>query len=209
VFLSRILMNWDQARNPYNWHRALWRLFPGQPGEARGGYDENRSGFLFRIEDYQTGRPAVMMTQSPIAPKAEIEGMRVLRCSKPFEPVLRQGERLQFLLTANPTRKITDEASRGKPRVEREKCRVPLIREEDQRDWLVRKLNGAARLNALEVRTERLLYFRKKEAGKIVPVTFEGVLRVEDGEAFLHLMRNGIGPAKAFGCGLMLVRRVH
>ncbi len=26
--------------------------------------------------------------------------------------------------------------------------------------------------------------------------------------AFVGLLENGIGPAKAFGCGLMLVRRV-
>jgi CRISPR system Cascade subunit CasE len=205
MYLSRVVMDWEQARNPYGWHRALWRLFPGHPGETRSTHEEARSGFLFRIEEYKTGRLAVVMMQSSIAAKPGAEGVHVVRYSKPFEPALRRGDKLHFLLTANPTRKITDEASRD----EREKCRVPLIREEDQRGWLVRKLNGGARLDAFEVRTERPLYFRKKEAGKIVPVTFEGVLRVEDGDSLLHLIKNGIGPAKAFGCGLMLVRRVR
>ncbi len=35
-----------------------------------------------------------------------------------------------------------------------------------------------------------------------------GVLRVTDVEPFTDCLLNGIGPAKAFGCGLMLVRRV-
>jgi hypothetical protein len=38
------------------------------------------------------------------------------------------------------------------------KCRVPLIREEEQRAWLACKLNGAAELETLELRTERPLY---------------------------------------------------
>jgi hypothetical protein len=50
---------------------------------------------------------------------------------------------------------------------------VPLIREEEQRAWLARKLNGAAELQTLELRTERSLYFRKKVTGKIVSVTLK------------------------------------
>jgi CRISPR system Cascade subunit CasE len=37
---------------------------------------------------------------------------------------------------------------------------------------------------------------------------FEGELQVTDPEAFLSALLNGIGPAKAFGCGLLLVRRL-
>lgn len=36
---------------------------------------------------------------------------------------------------------------------------------------------------------------------------FDGELQVTDPERFLPALRNGIGPAKAFGCGLLLVRR--
>jgi CRISPR system Cascade subunit CasE len=35
----------------------------------------------------------------------------------------------------------------------------------------------------------------------------EGVLHVDDVEAFLGMVRGGLGRAKAFGCGLMLIRR--
>jgi CRISPR system Cascade subunit CasE len=37
---------------------------------------------------------------------------------------------------------------------------------------------------------------------------YEGVLMVEDPELFLQMLVSGVGPSKAFGCGLMLVRRV-
>jgi CRISPR/Cas system-associated endonuclease Cas1 len=53
------------------------------------------------------------------------------------------------------------------------------------------------------------LYFRKgKRAGKLVTCTFEGVLRVDDPERLTILLENGVGPARAFGCGLLLVRRL-
>jgi len=37
--------------------------------------------------------------------------------------------------------------------------------------------------------------------------SFEGLLEVQSGEDLLELMQKGIGPAKAFGCSLLLVRR--
>jgi len=39
-------------------------------------------------------------------------------------------------------------------------------------------------------------------------VDFEGVLQVTDPILLVEALFNGIGPAKAFGCGLMLVRRI-
>lgn len=39
-------------------------------------------------------------------------------------------------------------------------------------------------------------------------VDFDGELQVTDPELFQTMLFNGIGPAKAFGCGLMMVRRM-
>ncbi|ABA88214.1 CRISPR processing complex protein CasE [Syntrophotalea carbinolica DSM 2380] len=39
-------------------------------------------------------------------------------------------------------------------------------------------------------------------------VDFDGVLQVNNSELFQAMLFNGIGPAKAFGCGLMMVRRM-
>jgi len=37
---------------------------------------------------------------------------------------------------------------------------------------------------------------------------FDGSLTVSDESAFIALLRSGIGPAKAFGCGLLSVAPV-
>jgi CRISPR system Cascade subunit CasE len=42
----------------------------------------------------------------------------------------------------------------------------------------------------------------------LTTLDFEGVLEVVDPGSFLSSLLGGIGPAKAFGCGLMLIRRV-
>jgi CRISPR system Cascade subunit CasE len=53
------------------------------------------------------------------------------------------------------------------------------------------------------------LYFRKDgEAGKIVAVTFDGLLRVVDPALLWQQMQQGIGPAKSFGCGLLSIMQV-
>lgn len=84
-----------------------------------------------------------------------------------------------------------------------------LIREEEQRTWLERKLAGAAAIEAATLQPRAPLYFRKgNRAGKLVAITFEGVLQVLDSTLMLSLLENGIGPAKGFGCGLLLVRKL-
>jgi CRISPR system Cascade subunit CasE len=208
MILSRITVDWRNAANPYDIHCALWRLFPGQPKEARENFAATRAGFLFCIEALAVGRGAMVLMQSATPPVPEAEGARVLRLSNPFDPVLQTGQRLGFLLTANAVKTIADESGRLNDKGEIKKCRVPLLREEERRTWLARKLDGAAELENVELRTDRPLYFRKQGVGKIAPVTFEGVLRVTDGVKLVHHLTNGIGPAKAFGCGLMLVRRL-
>jgi CRISPR system Cascade subunit CasE len=43
---------------------------------------------------------------------------------------------------------------------------------------------------------------------ELATVDFEGTLEVADPARFLDALVRGVGPAKAFGCGLMLVRRI-
>ncbi len=53
----------------------------------------------------------------------------------------------------------------------------------------------------------RALPQKKRDAG-FSSVDFEGEIEVTDTELFTKALFDGIGPAKGFGCGLMLVRRV-
>lgn len=206
MYISRVEIPWSAARNPYDFHRQLWRLFPGELREIRRACEENRQSFLFRIEKRLPGCPARLLVQSRRSPDATV-GLAVLG-SREFDPEPIAGQRLAFLLTANPIKTITDTQRESKPGKKAEKCRVPLLREEEQRDWLARKLDGAAEVEAVSVLPHPPLYFRKGgRGGKLVTVTFEGVLRVLDGPALGRQLQNGVGPAKGFGCGLMLVKR--
>lgn len=207
MFLSRVEIPWDRARNPYEYHRQLWHLFPGETKETRRRADDSRSGFLFRVEDHRPGRPVRLLVQSRQAPHATA-GIHVVG-TREVHPRPSLGQRLAFLLTANPIKTIADAEREGKPGKKSDKCRVPLIREDHQREWLLRKLAVGAEVEAANVLPHPPLYFRKgNRGGKLVNSTFEGVLRVRDPNALAMLLENGIGPAKAFGCGLLLVRRI-
>ncbi|MDR4476039.1 MAG: type I-E CRISPR-associated protein Cas6/Cse3/CasE [Nitrospira sp.] len=207
MFLSRVEIPWEFARNPYDFHRQLWRMFPGEPKETRSNDEAARQGFLFRIEANPIGRPACLLVQSRREPEAT-SGMVVMG-TREFHPQPVSGERLAFLLTANPVRTITDNQRDTKPNKKWEKCRVPLIREKDQRDWLSRKLADVAEVVAANVLPHPPMYFRKgNHSGKLVTITFDGLLTVNDPLRLTELLEQGVGPAKGFGCGLLLVRRV-
>lgn len=207
MFLSRVEVAWPKARNPYDLHRAVWDLFPGEPRESRRAFEQNRQGFLFRVEASKPGQVARLLVQSRRAPLAITEHASVLGVRE-FGPQPAPGQRLAFLLTANPIKTIVDHERSPREGGAPKKCRVPLIREQEQRDWLARKLKDAAVIKAASLQMHPPLYFRKNGAGKIVPVTFEGILTVDQPELLGTLLENGIGPAKGFGCGLLLLRRI-
>lgn len=212
MFISRLEMPWQTARNPYQVHREIWRLFPGEARETRRERDEERQGFLFRIEDYRAGYPTRLLVQSHRQPQPVTSS--TLAGSREFNPQPQVGQRLAFVLTANPIKTVTDVEAETKPdkrpnKKGKFKCRVPLISEEEQLTWLAGKLEEAATIEALTVLPHPPLYFRKgNQGGKLMIVTFEGVLQVNAPNHLIRMLQNGIGPAKAFGCGLMLVRRV-
>lgn len=207
MFLSRVEIPWEFARNAYNLHRQLWKLFPGEEREARKRNDDVRQGFLFRVEENPTGRPARLLVQSRRTPEVALGVVIIGTREIQARPVA--GQRLAFLLTANPVKTIADAQREAKHDKKSEKCRVPLIKEEDQREWVARKLASAGEIEVANVMPHAPIYFRKgNRGGKLATVTFDGVLRVNDPIRLAELLENGVGPAKGFGCGLLLVRRL-
>ncbi len=181
MFISRVEIPWPDVQNPYEIHRRLWRLFPGEARETRQQLQELRDGFLFRLEAYQTGRPVRILVQSRQRP-TPMTPIQVVGCRE-FAPQPQVGQRLAFILTA-------------------------LVDEEHQRAWLKRHLAAAAGVETMSVLPHAPLYFRKgSQGGKLLIATFEGVMQVSEPAELARLLENGIGPAKAFGCGLLLVRR--
>lgn len=201
MYLSKVLIKGAACRNPYEIHRELWKLFPNNADAKRD--------FLFRLESAEHTFAEILM-QSFRQPEQSHPSARILAC-KEYPIPLRKDKQLSFLLVANPVKKIDDESGRVNAKGAPKKCRVPLMREEDQHAWIVRKFQGAAILEKLIVDPVLPLRFRKnieKQSGKIQPVSFRGILKVNDPAILQYLIRYGIGPAKAFGCGLLSLASV-
>lgn len=207
MYLSKIVLKWPACRNPYHWHRDIWRLFPGK-------YDSKRN-FQFTCINRRPGQNLSMLLFSLEKPEL-INTPEIILASKPksLENLsFKTGQRLHFLLTANPTKIVTEQTA------EKRKVRVPLIKPEHQEKWLKKKFQGSAEIENVISQNEAPLYFsRHRKAGKIVPVLFEGVIKVIDPAKLKEKIYvkfdkdgrycSGIGPAKAFGCGLLLIKPI-
>lgn len=84
-------------------------------------------------------------------------------------------------------------------------CRRWLIRRAQTNGFLVDE--DALRVDGYRAHAERRQLPRNQQL-RFSTVDFSGVLTVTDPEPFRAALIAGIGPAKAFGCGLLLVRRL-
>ncbi len=216
MYLSKLVINprSRQAQrdlsNMYELHRTIMRGFPERlpPGER----------VLYRLEIAPRTGEAVVLVQSQTPPdwrsvgRSESYFLSTPQV-KPFEMKIRKGQVLRFRLHANPTVKTWSRTT-GK------KTRVPLVREERQIAWLVRKGTqggfriltegpGVPQVRVVEI-GKRSGWSRgdgKKNRLLIYVVQFDGFLEVTDPDPFLEAVRSGIGPAKGFGCGLLSLSR--
>ena len=113
-----------------------------------------------------------------------------------------EGSKWFFRLTANPTIAMHLEGGqRGKIKA------ITVIPK--QREWLIKqgvKKGFLVQENQFDVVQSEWRTIKKE--GKeilILAVTFEGVLRVTDAEAFCQTLTKGIGREKAYGMGLLTV----
>ncbi len=197
MYLSRVYVAWPKSRNAYTLHKALWELFPNRPDDDRD--------FLFRVEREKAGQGAILLMQSREEPADADEAIEV-QATRPYMLSLSKGQRIRFLLKANPVKTIKDVKGRKNSKGEVKSCRVPLIREEEQLRWLARKLDGIVNLEEVQVSPCLPMYFKKStHAGKIVPVRYEGIGILIDPKAFSTILESGLGPAKSLGCGMLSV----
>lgn len=202
MYLSKILIIGDACRNPYDIHQTLWRLFPNTGGATRD--------FLFRIEHSELTRAEILMQSETMPESPSMANVKILAW-KEYRLVLNPSQKLRFLLIANPIKTINDEAERKKITGETKKCRVPLIKEDDQKLWVERKFQDSVSFETFTIEPIRPIRFykaREERVGKIQPVSFQGILNVKNVEGVKKLIEKGIGPAKAFGCGLLSLAKV-
>jgi len=191
-------------------------------------------GVLFRADVGDNLNRVIVYVQSAVKPDwAFLDGRRDYLYGNVDNPAckeitstyqqLQNDQVLSFRLRANPTKRIA-KSLKGK--------RVGLLREKEQLAWLIRKgqerekgqaggfelltkcikdENGEIQqIPRVNVQPEGKQNWHKKEGGHShntthLAVRFDGLLRITDAEAFRQTLARGIGPAKAFGFGLLSI----
>ncbi len=201
-------------------HRLMWTIMPETIQRDR---PSGESPFLWRAAEQNR---YYMLGPRPVdeSPFFRIE-------TKPFQPNFAPGDRLAFDLRVNATanrktgvapdgraerqrvdvaidRMRADEAH-GATAAERAERREPAAKAAAE-EWLkAREKRDGYRLDAMKLVAYRaeMLPRRGGRPARIGVFDLQGLLVVEDPAAFLRRVLAGFGRAKAFGCGLMLLRR--
>jgi CRISPR system Cascade subunit CasE len=222
MYMSRITLRADHGHlgrmaemvggGGYRTHQALWRLFEVAPDVQRD--------FLYRQEP-QGGMPRFLMV-SRRRPQ-DREGLWSVE-SKDYAPQLNVGQRLAFSLRVNPVVTRSDENRhqhrhdvvmdlKKRLRSEEEtRLRQAELVQQAAWEWLLPRAEkaGFSVISESFLAEEYRQHELRKNKGK--PIRFStvdcnGVLTVTDVAQMTETLFNGIGPSKAFGCGLLLVRR--
>jgi CRISPR system Cascade subunit CasE len=201
-------------------HQWVWKLFPADQGTPRE--------FLFRRAD-RDGLPLYYVV-SKRAPQTADTAWRIQ--TQAYAPQLRTGMRLRFDLRANPV--VAGHNEQGK-HVRHDvvmQAKTKLLRERGLPHWKDWQGDDKPALQGLIfgtcaawLKTQAIRYGFDFEDEAITvdaytrhrgkrgdvqfsTVDFGGELQVKDATAMTQALLQGIGRAKAFGCGLLLVRRV-
>ena len=227
MYLSRLEINPRNREvrrdlsDVYQMHRTVMSAFP----DVKDGQEARADlAVLYRIEIAGRGGGVVLMVQSRAQPcwthltpdylsdsDGEV-GNPATRDMTNVLAALHERQVLRFRLRANPTKKI--ETKSGPDGRRQNGRRVDLRTETQQLEWLSRRAEQAGfglipvypGSNVPEVRVgagERLL--GKGRQLTLVSVLFEGLVEVTDPDRFRCAIADGIGPGKAFGCGLMSI----
>lgn len=184
-------------RDVYDWHQAVWKAFPGR--------DDQQRDFLTRLDERDDGfRLLIVSPEIPTRPDwCPPDAWQ----TKPIPETYFSKRRYAFQLCANPTKKVTKLGPDGQPT--KNGKRVPLHTREEYVAWMQRKAEqGGFVIEADTLRTiqqGRENFQKKGAAGTHTAVEFQGVLTVTDPDKFHETFTRGIGSAKSFGFGLLVI----
>lgn len=210
MYLSRLQLNSSNRTvwrtlidQPYKLHQFVMQGFPD-------GVKREDANILYHLE--ANDQVITLLVQSDISPDWASLDSKLLLPTNPFDlipnPAIRQivglplesGRVFSFRLRANPTIKKVRRDEKGE---RYNSNRVPLVHEDKQLAWLEKKAKQSG-FCLLEVYSN--LEEKQTDYGKrltLFTVQFTGRLRITDPAAFQAALIKGIGPAKAFGCGLL------
>ena len=189
--------DWDDQRAL---HRAVMALFPAS---LPGAEQERRaaSKILFRVDETATGR--VILIQSLVAPTHAPSSAKIkaVHCGT----AMTTGIPVRFRVAVNAVMRCRrpDGKHRDAP-----------LREDQVDGWLLGKLAGAL-TNVTVLNSTRSVYGADRKGLKkglltaLQVDTTDGVGMVDDPERLLNLVVDGVGRAKAYGCGLLTVSPIR
>ena len=185
MFLTKIIISQRQAlsifrKNNYDWHRFLWKSFP----------NENERNFLFRTDETRDKIMIFMFSKTePV--KQDIGDWE----TRQFPSSFFDQNRYQFKIKVNPTYQ-----KNGK--------RHSFKNEEEINNWITKKATKSGfeiqNLSVKQIIEET--FYKKNHKGKHLQADLEGILQVTNKEKFKQTIKEGLGPAKAFGHGLLMLK---
>lgn len=224
MFFSRATLRAHAARRPEYWqltqngylgHQLAWSLFSDH-------YDRERD-FLYRWETDQAAPVLyIVSAREPL----DKDGLFEIR-TKPYHPALTESQPLAFSLRANAVVKrrdardrqqvhdvVMDLKSELRQKGEWENSRLTQadLVQQAGAQWLISRAEQYGfHVPAGMVRAESYQKheFKKARGGRtvtFVTIDFQGRLDVRDPDLFRQALFEGIGPTKAYGCGLLMVR---
>ncbi|HEY0929903.1 MAG TPA: type I-E CRISPR-associated protein Cas6/Cse3/CasE [Gemmatimonas sp.] len=189
-------------------HHLMWSLFADSPDRKRD--------FLWREH-----RPGEYYVVADRAPEDRL-GLFDVWPARHYDPRLVVGDRLEFELRVNATvsrsmgrqqrgvrSDVLMHAIHGLDKAGRSEARRERV-QDVARVWMSAQGDRAGyELETLDVQSYNVWHMPRREAKDATfgVLDVRGVLRVRDPEPMRSALFNGLGRAKAFGCGLMLVRR--
>jgi len=225
MYLTRLFLDpasrsvrFDLA-NPEGLHKTVMRLFPDDLGpEARKAH-----AVLHRLDEGLDGR-LMLLVQSRSQPRVEklLPGYLVdlaldpdlafsgvganpsVRDVAPERAAMQVGDRFIFRLKANTTKKVGTKSGPDGERVHGH--RVPVRGDDACLEWLARHAEAAGfEFSGVRVRAQEARGRDVRLAGAV----FDGSLAVRNLAEFHSALASGIGPAKAFGFGLLSLSRIR
>ncbi|MFI3272479.1 MAG: type I-E CRISPR-associated protein Cas6/Cse3/CasE [Pseudomonadota bacterium] len=211
--MSKIELNMYRASHDtiYDIHQALWKVY--------SDYDDRKRDFIYR----QIG-PSSFLTVSHREPHS-LQYIASLH-TKEYTPVLQEGQKVHFALRFNPVVKRRD--TNGK------QVRIDIVQDERKRrlcegvlqadlpqrteiamdvapKWLSSHIPSLdIDASSLVVEAYRLEKFRKKKGDSLLTIAsmdVQGTAFVRDVATLEKALYNGVGCAKGFGLGLLLLRK--
>lgn len=186
-----------RIRDTYDWHQRVWQAFCGRDGQSRD--------FLIRVDRKEEAYRVLILSRS--VPAKPDWCPTACFGTKPIPDDFFTHRRYRFSLLANPTRKVRSNASGERTKNGR---RLAITHREDLIAWLQRKAADSGfefEESALRTIPRGREHFHKdtRAHGTLAAVEFQGELTVKHPDRFRTAVAAGIGSAKAFGFGLLVL----